>query len=133
MVEDGDEHLTLHSLRASWRSWALELGVPLDIAELAMGHVGGLQRAGYSEAAGRYTRSRALSRQAAALNRVAGTWTPFGSPPDRAPQCANCPSGELLRLHEENPRWAGTRRGPKEHRGREPDAERDDTTSRRRR
>jgi len=80
VVEDGEEHLTLHSLRASWRSWALELGVPLDIAELAMGHVGGLQRAGYSEAAGRYTRSRALTRQAAALNRVGRHLDTFWKP-----------------------------------------------------
>jgi integrase len=64
-AEPGEEALTLHRLRASWRSWAQELGVPADVAELCMGHVGGLQRMGFSGAAPLYARSRALQRQAA--------------------------------------------------------------------
>ena len=78
---DGAERLTLHSLRASWRSWALELGQPADICEMVMGHRGGLQRLGYSGAAQLYTRSRALQAQAQVLDAVSAKLDTFWKGP----------------------------------------------------
>ena len=78
---DGAERLTLHSLRASWRSWALELGQPADICEMVMGHRGGLQRLGYSGAAQLYTRSRALQAQAQVLGAVSAKLDTFWKGP----------------------------------------------------
>jgi integrase len=77
---DGAERLTLHGLRASWRSWALELGADPVVAEMVMGHRSGLQRLGFSEAAGRYTRSRALEQQAKVLELVSGHLDKFWRP-----------------------------------------------------
>jgi integrase len=70
VAEDGTERLTLHSLRASWRSWALELGVPAEVAERVMGHRSALAQLGFSSAAQLYTRSAALKLQAEALQKV---------------------------------------------------------------
>jgi integrase len=69
-AEAGAERLTLHSLRASWRTWALELGVPAEVAERVMGHRSALAQLGFSSAAQLYTRSAALKLQAEALKKV---------------------------------------------------------------
>jgi integrase len=69
-AENGSERITLHTLRASWRSWALELGVGAEVAERVMGHRSALAQLGFSSAAQLYTRSPALQRQAEALKKV---------------------------------------------------------------
>lgn len=61
---------TVHDLRRTWRTWAAELGISVDIAEKALGHVAANQAAGFSAAADIYDRSERLEARREAMNLV---------------------------------------------------------------
>ncbi len=61
---------TVHDLRRTWRTWAGELGVPVDLAEKALGHVRANQAAGFSAAADLYDQSRPLDARREAMELV---------------------------------------------------------------
>lgn len=62
--------VTVHDLRRTWRTWAGELGVSVDIAEKALGHVAANQSAGFSAAADIYDRSDKLDARREAMEVV---------------------------------------------------------------
>jgi integrase len=61
---------TVHDLRRTWRTWAGELGISVDLAEKALGHVAANQAAGFSAAADVYDRSERLDARREAMNLV---------------------------------------------------------------
>ena len=62
--------VTVHDLRRTWRTWAGELGIPVDLAEKALGHVAANQAAGFSAAADIYDRSERLDARREAMELV---------------------------------------------------------------
>lgn len=60
----------IHDLRRSWRTWAGELGIAVDVAEKALGHSAVNQAAGFSAAADIYDRSDRLEARRDAMNLV---------------------------------------------------------------
>lgn len=62
--------VTVHDLRRTWRTWAGELGIAVDLAEKALGHVAANQAAGFSAAADIYDRSERLDARREAMELV---------------------------------------------------------------
>ncbi len=62
--------LTVHDLRRTWRSLAMDLGVDHVVAERSLGHVAALRSAGFSGAADVYGRAQLVEQRAAAAELV---------------------------------------------------------------
>ncbi len=62
--------ITVHDLRRTWRTWAGEMGIPVDVAEKALGHVAANQAAGFSAASDVYDRSDRLDARREAMELV---------------------------------------------------------------
>jgi len=63
--------LTVHDLRRTWRSFAMDLGVDNVVAERSLGHVAALRAAGFGGAADVYGRAQMVEQRAAAAELVA--------------------------------------------------------------
>lgn len=63
--------LTVHDLRRTWRSLAMDLGVDHVVAERSLGHVAALRAAGFSGAADVYGRAQMVEQRARAADLVA--------------------------------------------------------------
>lgn len=66
--------LTVHDLRRTWRSWAMDLGVDHVVAERSLGHVAALRGAGFGGAADVYGRAQMVEQRAAAAELVAAAF-----------------------------------------------------------
>ena len=66
--------LTVHDLRRTWRSFAMDLGVDHVVAERSLGHVAALRAAGFSGAADVYGRAQMVEQRAAAAEFVAAAF-----------------------------------------------------------
>jgi integrase len=66
--------LTVHDLRRTWRSFAMDLGVDHVVAERSLGHVAALRAAGFSGAADVYGRAQMVEQRAAAAELVAAAF-----------------------------------------------------------
>jgi hypothetical protein len=62
---------TVHDLRWSWRSLAMDLGVDNVVAERSLGHVAALRAAGFGNAADVHGRAQMVEQRAAAAELVA--------------------------------------------------------------
>jgi integrase len=63
--------LTVHDLRRTWRTLAMDLGVDHVVAERSLGHVAVLRAAGFSDAADVYGRAQMVEQRAKAAELVA--------------------------------------------------------------
>lgn len=66
--------LTVHDLRRTWRSFAMDLGVDHVVAERSLGHVAALRAAGFSASADVYGRAQMVEQRAAAAELVAAAF-----------------------------------------------------------
>jgi integrase len=66
--------LTVHDLRRTWRSFAMDLGVDHVVAERSLGHVAALRAAGFSGAADVYGRAQMVEQRAEAAELVAAAF-----------------------------------------------------------
>lgn len=66
--------ITIHDLRRTWRSFAMDLGVDHVVAERSLGHVAALRAAGFGGAADVYGRSQLVEQRAAAAELVAAAF-----------------------------------------------------------
>ena len=66
--------VTLHDLRRTWRSFAMDLGVDHVVAERSLGHVAALRAAGFSGSADVYGRAQMVEQRAQAGELVAAAF-----------------------------------------------------------
>ncbi len=66
--------LTVHDLRRTWRSFAMDLGVDHVVGERSLGHVAALRAAGFGGAADVYGRAQMVEQRAAAAELVAAAF-----------------------------------------------------------
>lgn len=66
--------LTVHDLRRTWRSFAMDLGVDHVVAERSLGHVAALRAAGFSGSADVYGRAQMVEQRAQAAELVAAAF-----------------------------------------------------------
>ena len=66
--------VTVHDLRRTWRSFAMDLGVDHVVAERSLGHVAALRAAGFSGSADVYGRAQMVEQRAQAAELVAAAF-----------------------------------------------------------